>query len=420
MSRTVDASRLTGLASRFGAFVAERHPFALTIALEAFDSAGVGAIKTRDAVKLDAARTPFRRALAKALYDQIAAPEGIAETTPGTSAIKRLEQARAEVVDACDGFLRRAAIEASLTKAERKEILKGMCLTRSVDNRLKQFFMGGEVRWGDMAFQGKGFRSLGQEAIYAGAIRLHRGEAYRTADGTWRGDVLAPVIRDLGMTLAMRHDEEAVAMVLRAQMGKSGPPMDGKDLHTGDFEWGVLPAAAPLALGSLTMAGMAMAFTLEKSDRVAVSFIGDGGSSLGEWHEAINACAAAKLPAIFCVQNNQTALSTPVRDNSAARVFADKAAGYGVPGLTIDGTDPDEVAAAFTWAADRSSRHAHVRPRASRRHALPRQGPAAVVGVPPVVRDRLRQPRALRVLVEARPHPDVCPPARSRGRDQDW
>ncbi len=354
MSRTVDAPKLAGLASRFAGFVAERHPFALTIALEAFDRAGVGAIKSRDAVKLDAARIPFRRALAKTLYDQVAAPEGIAETTPGTSAIKRLEQARAEVVDACDGFLRRAAIEASLTKAERKEILKGMCLTRSVDNRLKQFFMGGEVRWGGMAFQGKGFRSLGQEAIYAGAIRLHRGAAYRKADGTWNGDVLAPVIRDLGMTLAMRPDEEAVAMVLRAQMGKSGPPMDGKDLHTGDFEWGVLPAAAPLAVGSLTMAGMAMAFSLEGSDRVALSFIGDGGSSLGEWHEAINTCAAAKLPAIFCVQNNQTALSTPVCDNSASRVFADKAAGYGVPGLTIDGTDPDEVAAAFTWAAERA------------------------------------------------------------------
>jgi 2-oxoisovalerate dehydrogenase E1 component len=354
MSRTVDAPKLTGLASRFAAFVAERHPFALPIALEAFDRAGVGAIKSRDVVKLEAARTPFRRALAKALYDQVAAPEGIAETTPGTSAIKRLEQARAEVVEACDGFLRRAAIEASLTKAERKEILKGMCLTRSVDNRLKQFFMGGEVRWGDMAFQGKGFRSLGQEAIYAGAIRLHRGEAYRTADGSWRGDVLAPVIRDLGMTLAMRHDEEAVAMVLRAQMGKSGPPMDGKDLHTGDFEWGVLPAAAPLAVGSLSMAGMAMAFALQKSDRVALSFIGEGGSSLGEWHEAINTCAAARLPAIFCLQNNQTALSTPVKENSAARVFADKAAGYGIPGITVDGTDPDEIAAAFTWAAERA------------------------------------------------------------------
>ena len=61
-----------------------------------------------------------------------------------------------------------------------------------MDNRLKQFFMGGEVRWGDMAFQGKGFRSLGQEAIYAGGIRLRRGPELSgtpTAPGTatsWR------------------------------------------------------------------------------------------------------------------------------------------------------------------------------------------------------------------------------------------
>ncbi|HEX6216048.1 MAG TPA: thiamine pyrophosphate-dependent enzyme [Vicinamibacterales bacterium] len=352
--RTHDSTKLSGLASRFAAFVAERYPFALHHAIDAFENAGVSAIKGRDAVKLDAARPALRRALAKSLYEHFSAPEGTAETTPGVSATKRLEQARAELVDACDGFLRRAAIEASLTKDERREILKGMCLTRSVDNRLKQFFMGGEVRWGDMAFQGKGFRSLGQEAIYAGAIRLKRGAAYRQADGSWSGDVMAPVIRDLGMTLAMRHDEEAVAMILRAQMGKAGPPMFGKDLHTGDWAWGVLPAAAPLAVGSLSMAGMAMAFSIQGSQRVALSFIGEGGSSLGEWHEAINACAAAKLPAIFCLQNNQTALSTPVRENSAARVFADKAAGYGIPGLTIDGTDPDEVAAAFTWAAERA------------------------------------------------------------------
>jgi 2-oxoisovalerate dehydrogenase E1 component len=354
MARSSDALKLTGLGSRFAAFVAERHPFALPFALAAFEDAGLTALKRRDAVRIDSARPVVRRALAKALYDNVVAPEGIADTTPGTTALKRLEQARAEVVEACDGFLRRAAIEASLTKDERREILSGMCLTRSVDNRLKQFFMGGEIRWGDMAFQGKGFRSLGQEAIYAGAIRLKRGAAYREADGSWSGDVMAPVIRDLGMTLAMRHDEEAVAMILRAQMGKAGPPMSGKDLHTGDFAWGVLPAAAPLAVGSLSMAGMAMAFAIQKRERVALSFIGEGGSSLGEWHEAINACAAAKLPAIFCLQNNQTALSTPVHDNSATRVFADKAAGYGIPGVTIDGTDPDEVAAAFTWAAERA------------------------------------------------------------------
>ena len=57
---------------------------------------------------------------------------------------------------------------------------------------------------------------------------------------------------------------------------------------------------------------------------------------------------------MFCLENNQTALSTPVPDNSAVRVFADKAIGYGIPGITIDGTDADAVAAAFTWAADRA------------------------------------------------------------------
>ena len=110
----------------------------------------------------------------------------------------------------------------------------------------------------------------------------------------------------------MRPDAEAVRMVLNAQMGKAGAPMDGKDLHIGDFGWGVLPPAAPLSIATLTLAGMAMAFARDRSERVVVSFIGEGGSSLGEWHEAINLCAARRLPAIFCIENNQTALSTPV------------------------------------------------------------------------------------------------------------
>ena len=93
------------------------------------------------------------------------------------------------------------------------------------------------------------------------------------------------------------------------------------------------------------MLALALAFALEDSGRVAVSFIGEGGSSLGEWHEAINVCAARRLPAVFCVQNNQTALSTPLYEQSSVRVFADKARGYGIPGLTLDGTDPEAVAA---------------------------------------------------------------------------
>ncbi len=342
------------LASRFGAFVAEQHPAVLRLVLEVFEKAGGGRLKPRDKAGLEALRPVFRRELASRLYRELSGGETLDETTPGVSAIRRLEQARAQIAEACDGWLQREVLSASLTSDERKEILRGMCLTRAVDNRLKQFFMGGDVRWGMTAFQGKGFRSLGQEAIYAAGIRLKRGARFRGSDGRWTGDVVAPVIRDLGIALAMRADEDAVAMILRAQMGKAGPPMRGKDLHIGDLEWGVLPPAAPLALSSLTVAGMAMAFAREESGRVAFSFIGEGGSSLGEWHEAINVCAARKLPAVFCIENNQTALSTPAHDNSAARVFADKAVGYGIPGVTIDGTDGDAVAAAFTWAADRA------------------------------------------------------------------
>jgi 2-oxoisovalerate dehydrogenase E1 component len=334
------------------AFVAERYPLALAAALEAMDAVRRAA-GAEDAGAIEALRAPFRRELAKRLSEALTAPDGIPDTTPGTSVRTRFEQARTEILDACDGCLAREAIRASLTADERREMLRGMVLTRAVDNRLKQLFMGGEVRWGERAFQGKGFRSLGQEAIYAGGIRLKRGPEYHR-DGVWSGDVLAPVIRDLGITLAMRHDDEAVRQVLSAQMGKAGPPMYGKDLHTGDWAWGVLPAAAPLAIGSLTIAGLAMGFWRQQSARVALAFIGEGGSSLGEWHEAINLCAARRLPAVFCVQNNQTALSTPVPDNSAARVFADKAAGYGIPGITVDGTDPEAIAAVFTWAAERA------------------------------------------------------------------
>ncbi|HEX4823681.1 MAG TPA: thiamine pyrophosphate-dependent enzyme [Candidatus Polarisedimenticolaceae bacterium] len=335
---------LAPIAARFAAFVTEAHPESAERLIAAFAGLGHG--------DPESLRHDLAGAVREALGLRAA---GVShETTPGVTATERLRRAEEAVVISCDGFLRRESLRASLTPDERREILRGMILTRAVDNRLKAFFTGGEVRYGKASFQGKGFRSLGQEAIYASAIRLRRGARYRGEDGRWTGDVVAPLIRDAGAVLAMRPEPATVRMILSGQMGKAGPPMDGKDLHVGDFGWGILPASAPLAISSLTAAGLAMAFKVRREDRVAVTYIGEGGTSLGEWHEAINLCAARHLPAVFCVQNNQTALSTPVADQSAVRVFADKAAGYGIPGLTLDGTDPDAIAAAFAWGVERA------------------------------------------------------------------
>jgi 2-oxoisovalerate dehydrogenase E1 component len=348
------------VAARFAAFVAERHPFALDVATEAFEAAVAGRRAPEgDAAALESLRPRLAAEIA-ARVDAGAFPE-LPETTPGVSVAERLAAAAALLADDCDGFIAREAVAASLTPEERRELLRGMLLTRAVDNRLKAFFTGGEVRWEGKPFQGKGFRSLGQEAVYAAPLRLRHGADWRRdgEDGpaAWAGDVVAPLIRDLGAALAMGPEGEMVRQVLSAQMGKAGPPMDGRDLHIGDLGWGVLPPAAPLSISSLNVAGLALAFARQAppgSWRVAVSFIGEGGTSLGEWHEAINLCAARRLPAIFCVENNQTALSTPVPEQSAVRVFADKAAGYGVPGLTVDGNDPEAIAAAFAWAAERA------------------------------------------------------------------
>ncbi|HEY7057798.1 MAG TPA: hypothetical protein VH458_14785, partial [Vicinamibacterales bacterium] len=237
------------LSARFGAFVLERYPFARKAAVEALNAIGADELSRSEAI--DGARARLGPELRRRFAD---VPEAPSDPTPGIPGASRWSAAIDDLVSACDGFLRRAAIEASLTADERREILRGMALTRATDNRLKALFTSGDVRFGDAPFQGKGFRSLGQEAIYATAIRFRRGPAFQH-EGGWRGDVIAPLIRDLGAVLAMSPHALMVRAVLSAQMAKAGPPMDGKDLHVGDFGFGILPPAAPLAIGALTIAG---------------------------------------------------------------------------------------------------------------------------------------------------------------------
>lgn len=269
------------------------------------------------------------------------------EAYPMTSAQKIAEHAAARVQSDLASAFVRARLKASLTAEEQREILRGMLRTRYLDARLKKFFGSSEVRQPDgSAFQGKGFRSMGQEAIYAAALRLRRGALYQN-EAQYEGDFVAPMIRDLGLALAMGQEPYDV---MAAQMGKVGKPTNGKDLHIGDFDCGILPPAAPITLSTGSACGIG--FALKGTGRVMISCIGEGGASSGEWHEVVNFAAVQNLPIVFLVQNNQTALSTPVDEQCAAFNFAQKALGYGMPAFTLDGTDPEEIFAAVTEAAE--------------------------------------------------------------------
>ena len=241
----------------------------------------------------------------------------------------------------------RVRLKSSLTSKEKLEALRGMLRTRYLDARLKKIFMSSEIKTPDGAtFQGKGFRSMGQEAIYAAALRLKRGDDFMRG-GKYEGDYVAPMIRDLGLALAMGQQPFDV---MTAQMGKMGKPTDGKDLHLGDFSCGILPPAAPITLSTGSACGIG--FALKNTGQVMISCLGEGGTSSGEWHEVINFAAVQKMPIVFIVQNNQTALSTPIHEQCAAFNFAQKAVGYGIRGVTIDGTDAEEIFATVTEAAE--------------------------------------------------------------------
>ncbi len=121
-------------------------------------------------------------------------------------------------------------------------------------------------------------------------------------------------------------------------------------------EHGILHAGMISHLGSMipVAAGCAFAFRQAGSDRVAINFIGEGGTSTGDFHEGLNMAAVWKLPLILVIENNRYAFSTPARLQYAARQLSDRGPGYGVASETVDGNDPDAMAAAFSRAVARA------------------------------------------------------------------
>jgi len=103
-------------------------------------------------------------------------------------------------------------------------------------------------------------------------------------------------------------------------------------------------------------AGAGLGLRQRGTDRVAINFIGDGATSTGDFHEALNMAAVLKLPFVLIIENNQFAFSTPTHQQFACENLADRATGYGVPGVRVNGNDPEESYAVLSEAVARARR----------------------------------------------------------------
>jgi TPP-dependent pyruvate/acetoin dehydrogenase alpha subunit len=176
------------------------------------------------------------------------------------------------------------------------------------------------------------YRSLGQEATAVGSAYALR----RRSDGT--GDVIAPAIRNLGSLLMMGARP---VDVMRQYMAKGDSPTWGREqnVHFTDYRHGFIGLISHLGVMIEVMAGVALSFRLRGEDRVALTWIGDGATSTGAFHEGFNLAAVQRAPLVVIVENNCYAYSTPVTMQTAAESFVAKAPGYGVYGERCDGND---------------------------------------------------------------------------------
>ncbi|HEY4647879.1 MAG TPA: thiamine pyrophosphate-dependent dehydrogenase E1 component subunit alpha [Gemmatimonadales bacterium] len=215
-----------------------------------------------------------------------------------------------------------AKLPPGLSRDQLLELYYYMRLTRSLEERLVNLYRQTKVVGGL-------FRSLGQEADAVGsAYALDRS----------RGDVLSPLIRNLGSMLV----QGATPLeILRQYMAKGDSPTRGRELniHFGDTERGFIGQISHLGDMVPVMAGVTLSFKLRGQARVGLVYVGDGATSTGAFHEGINFAAVQRCPLVVIVENNGYAYSTPTTKQTASASFKDKALGYGIPGVRADGND---------------------------------------------------------------------------------
>jgi TPP-dependent pyruvate/acetoin dehydrogenase alpha subunit len=226
------------------------------------------------------------------------------------------------------------SVSEHLTLDDRIALLRYMLLMRGIEERAMNLYRQGKV-------PGSFYDGFGQEAVSVGSTF-----AMAAADR------LCILHRDLGGHLVRGVTP---ARILAQYMGREGGVTGGRDgnVHFGDYRLGCVGMVSMLPDMMLVATGMAMAFKLRGEQRCAITWFGDGSTSRGDFHEAMNWAGVQKLPVIFVLENNQYAYSTPTASQFAVDPV-ERAASYGFPGETVDGNDVEAMFEATRRARERA------------------------------------------------------------------
>jgi pyruvate dehydrogenase E1 component alpha subunit len=226
-------------------------------------------------------------------------------------------------------------VSVDISKETLLELYYCMLLSRRCEERLAILYKQGKVLGGI-------FSGIGQEAVTVG-----------TAFDLKEGDAVFPLHRDIGVCLTRGVEPKVLmAQILGRALGLSHGKTDY--LHGGDPALGIYGSTSMIASSFPVAVGVALAFKYRLTNNVAVAYIGDGGTSRGDFHEALNFAGVQLLPIIFIIENNMYAYSTPLERQMAVEDVADRAAGYGMPGHVVSGNDIIAVRHVMAQAVQRA------------------------------------------------------------------
>lgn len=225
---------------------------------------------------------------------------------------------------------RRALVEA-LTVDQLEALYQGLVRNRLHDIALK--------RWVKQGVISKAWLGTGEEATTIGAVHALA-----------PGDVVAPMIRNAG---ACHEKGMPLADLFRGYLATQDSPTRGRDLHIGDLQYGLITPISHVAAVVPVTVGVALGFKLQKRPHVALTWVGDGSSKNGDFHEGVNLAAAQQAPAIIILQNNQVALGTRLQQHHRGSFLA-FAQAYGMAGAAFQGNHVLDAYAATKQAADRA------------------------------------------------------------------